>query len=103
MFAQLEIWKASRCCGSETPRDMQQSNTSQQSESSSWNLSVDCNGIDEPSANGEFQFTVNQIGLSIAIQIQIIPNRENHDQYSNTKMKKKIKNEKNSGILLKLQ
>lgn len=55
LFAQLEIWKASRCCGSETPREMQPA-SNQPSEMSPWNVSnvsLDCNGIDDPTGTGE--------------------------------------------------
>lgn len=48
LFAQLEIWKASRCCGSDTSHETQPS-TNQTGDLSPWNMS-ECN---DPAGTGE--------------------------------------------------
>lgn len=42
LFAQLEIWKASRCCGSDTLRQTQSTSTNHSDDLSPWNVS-ECN------------------------------------------------------------
>lgn len=50
LFAQLEIWKASRCCSSDTLRQTQSASTNQSGDLSPWNVS-ECN---DATGTGEF-------------------------------------------------